>query len=74
MPALSELLERMATAGSLRCMAWWNDADVTPLGQKQLRWEETHRETIRRLLELGRGTKTRWPEAKIRCMRENPVV
>lgn len=69
-----ELLEHMAVAHSLHCMAWWNDAHLTYLGQKHLRWEEKHRKSIRRLLELSRGTRTQWPEAKIRCMHENPVV
>src|SRR5262249_31618165 len=50
-----ELMERMSTAGSLRCMACWNDADLTYLGQKQLRWDEQYRKASSRLLELSRG-------------------
>lgn len=67
------LLQKMATASFLWCIAWWNDADLTYLGRKQLRWQEQHRQSIIRLIEESKGTTTQWPAAKIRCMRENPM-
>lgn len=69
-----KLLHQMATASFLWCFAWWNDSDITFLGQKKLRWQDQHRQTIQRLIDESRGTITQWPDAKIRCMRENPVL
>jgi len=67
------LLQQMATASFLWCFAWRNDADLTFLGSKQLRWQEQHRQNIVRLIEESKGTTTQWPAAKIRCMREHPL-
>ncbi len=68
------LLQRMATASFLWCLAWRNDADLTFLGQKQLRWQDQHRNNIARLIQASKGTMTQWPTAKIRCMREHQVT
>jgi hypothetical protein len=68
------LLQHMATASFLWCLAWWNDADLTFLGRKQLRWQDQHRQNIIQLIEASKGTTTQWPAAKIRCMREHPIL
>lgn len=67
------LLQAMAKASYLQCFAWHNDANLTYLGGKKLRWQDQHRQSIHRLIKESKGTSTIWPDAKIRCMRENPM-
>jgi hypothetical protein len=49
------LLQQMARCSSLLCLAWSNDADLTFLGQKRLRWQDQHRQSIVRLIEESKG-------------------
>jgi hypothetical protein len=69
-----ELLERLATCTGVLVHAWWNDADMTYLGCKMIRWQEQHRRSILRLQQASSGKQSQWPEVKIRCMRENPLL
>jgi hypothetical protein len=68
------LLAKLATCEGVEVHAWWNGSEMTYCGGKTIRWQEQHRRSIRTLQQASEGKFTRWPEVRIRCMRENPLM
>lgn len=69
------LLERLTTCTEIRVRAWEDGNPPTALGQKMFTWRPELQEAIKVALREARGTisRTPWPAAARRCMRENSL-
>jgi hypothetical protein len=66
-----QALSALANVSYVWCLAWSRDRIF--LGQRKLLWQDHNRESVISLLQKSEGTWTLWPDAKIRCMKENSL-
>jgi hypothetical protein len=70
------LLESLTTCAEIRVRAWEDSSPPRELGQKMFAWRDELQEAIKIALREARRaiSRTHWPAAADRCMRENNLT